>query len=121
MMDDSGNAELGDRVMKRDALGRVKTDAARRDAILDEFERSGLSGVKFAAVTGIKYATLASWIQRRRGAHGACRKEAVTGKCVSRRGAPLRARKQAGEFRGGLFPSHKKRPVRENRPSMESK
>ena len=91
MTDDSSNAELGDGVLKRDALGRVKTDAARRDAVVDEFERSGLSGVKFAALTGIKYATLASWIQRRRRAHGACPKEAVTGKSLSRRGAPLPA------------------------------
>jgi hypothetical protein len=91
MTDGSGNAELGDRVLKRDALGRVKTDAARRDAILDEFERGGLSGVKFAAVTGIKYATFASWMQRRRRARGACRRKAPPGKSAPRRGALLPA------------------------------
>ncbi len=51
------------RVLKTDVLGRVKTGAGQREAILDEFERSGLSGTKFAAVAGIKYATLASWVQ----------------------------------------------------------
>ena len=39
--------------------------------VLDEFERSGLSGTKFAAVAGIKYQTFASWVQKRRRATGA--------------------------------------------------
>lgn len=66
MTDESGNAGSTDQVLKRDALGRVKSDEAQREAILDEFERSGLSGVKFSALVGIKYATFASWVQRRR-------------------------------------------------------
>ena len=53
-------------ILKTDTLGRVKTPAARREQLLDEFERSGLSGAKFAALTGLKYQTLASWVQRRR-------------------------------------------------------
>lgn len=65
MTDDSSDADSGNRAMKRDALGRVKTGAQQRGAILDEFERSDLSGVKFSAMAGIKYATLASWGQRR--------------------------------------------------------
>ena len=89
MTDDGSNAGLVDRVLKRDGLGRVKTDAARRNAILDEFERSGLSGVKFAAVTGIKYATLASWVQRRRREQGSYRDKAAAGKLAPRQGAPL--------------------------------
>jgi hypothetical protein len=35
-------------VLKQDGLGRVKTPAARREQLLDEFEQSGLSGTKFA-------------------------------------------------------------------------
>ena len=66
MTDDSSDAGKAGRVLKRDALGRVKSDAAQRERILDEFERSGLSGVKFSAVVGIKYATFASWVQRRK-------------------------------------------------------
>lgn len=42
------------------------TPAARREALLDEFEKSGLSGVQFAALSGIKYSTFASWAQQRR-------------------------------------------------------
>jgi hypothetical protein len=33
---------------------------------LEEFDRSGLSGKKFAEVTGLKYQTLATWLQKRR-------------------------------------------------------
>ena len=34
--------------------------------MLDEFERSGMAAVKFAALIGVKYPTLASWVQKRR-------------------------------------------------------
>ena len=53
-------------VVKTDRRGRVQTPVARREQLLDEFERSGLSGAKFAALTGIKYQTFAAWVQRRR-------------------------------------------------------
>ncbi len=57
-------------VLKTDTLGRIKTPRERRERLLDEFERSGLSGVKFAALVGLKYQTLASWVQRRRRQRG---------------------------------------------------
>jgi hypothetical protein len=53
-------------ILKTDVLGRVKTPVARREQLLDEFERSGLTGQKFAAVVGIKYQTFATWAQKRR-------------------------------------------------------
>jgi hypothetical protein len=53
-------------ILKTDALGRMKTPAARREALLDEFERSGMSGVQFAEFVGIKYQTFATWAQLRR-------------------------------------------------------
>jgi hypothetical protein len=43
----------------------------RRESLLDEFERSGLSGAKFAALMGLKYQTFASWLQKRRQQRGA--------------------------------------------------
>src|ERR1043165_1322283 len=58
-------------IFKTDKLGRVKTPAARREKLLDEFERSGLSGQKFATLAGIKYQTFAFWAQRRRRQRGA--------------------------------------------------
>ena len=49
-----------EQVLKTDVLGRVKTPVARREQLLDEFERSGLSGKKFAELLGLKYQTFAS-------------------------------------------------------------
>jgi hypothetical protein len=57
-------------LLKTDGLGRVRTRAARRESLLDEFERSGLSGAKFAALVGIRYPTFATWAQRRRRQRG---------------------------------------------------
>jgi hypothetical protein len=58
-------------VLKQDVLGRVKTPATRREQLLDEFERSGLPGLKFAELAGIKYQTFATWAQKRRRQRGA--------------------------------------------------
>jgi hypothetical protein len=58
-------------ILKTDTKGRVQTPAARRESLLDEFERSGLSGAKFAALAGIKYQTFAAWACRRRHQAGA--------------------------------------------------
>jgi DNA-binding transcriptional regulator YiaG len=57
-------------VLKADTRGRIQTPMARREEILDEFERSGLSGKKFAVLVGIKYPTLATWASKRRRARG---------------------------------------------------
>lgn len=58
-------------ILKTDTRGRVFTPAARREKLLDEFEQSGLSGAKFAQLTGLKYSTFAIWAQRRRRQRGA--------------------------------------------------
>ena len=58
-------------ILKTDGLGRVRTPEERREQLLDEFERSGLSGQKFAALAGIKYSTFATWAQKRRRQRGA--------------------------------------------------
>lgn len=57
-------------ILKTDGKGRVQTPAARRESLLDEFERSGLSGPKFAALVGVKYQTFAAWSLRRRKLNG---------------------------------------------------
>ena len=59
-----------DRVLKVDGAGRVWTPRERREAVLDEFERSGLPATKFAAHLGVKYPTFASWVQKRRKLRG---------------------------------------------------
>jgi hypothetical protein len=57
-------------IIKTDVLGRIKTPAARREQLIDEFERSGLSGCKFAELAGLKYQTFATWVQKRRRKNG---------------------------------------------------
>ena len=52
--------------MKQDVRGRVRTPTKRREALLDEFERSGVSGGKFASLVGVKYQTFAAWVCTRR-------------------------------------------------------
>jgi len=65
------NTSLTDEmVLKQDVLGRVKTPPARREQLLDEFEQSGLPGLKFAALAGINYQTFATWAQKRRRQRG---------------------------------------------------
>jgi transposase-like protein len=57
-------------VLKQDVRGRVRVSEERREALLDEFERSGASGAKFARLAGIKYATFANWVMKRRKERG---------------------------------------------------
>jgi hypothetical protein len=52
-------------IFKRDKMGRVRVSRARREALLNEFERGGTSGAQFADYVGIKYSTFATWIQKR--------------------------------------------------------
>jgi len=59
-------SESGAEILKTDKRGRVRSTPERRRELLEQFDQSGLSGPKFAAVTGLKYQTLASWLQRRR-------------------------------------------------------
>ena len=53
-------------ILKTDGLGRVRTPLAQREALLDAFERSGLSGMKFAALHGVKYPSFTNWVQQRK-------------------------------------------------------
>ena len=55
-----------EQILKTDTLGRVRTPRERREALLEEFEQSGMSGTKFAEFIGVKYQTFASWRQERR-------------------------------------------------------
>jgi transposase-like protein len=64
MTDGDGASEI----LKSDKLGCVQVPPERREAILDEFERSGMSGIAFARHHGIKYQTFAAWRKRRKNA-----------------------------------------------------
>ena len=64
----STTREVG--VLKQDARGRVLETVARREALLEEFEQSGVSAKKFAALVGVNYQRFASWVQAWRKARG---------------------------------------------------
>jgi transposase-like protein len=57
-------------VLKQDRRGRVRVPRERREALLEEFARSGLSAAAFAQLAGIKYPTFTNWLQRRRESRG---------------------------------------------------
>ena len=57
-------------ILKSDTRGRVRTPLERRVALLAEYDRSGLSAAKFAALVGVRYPTFATWVQQRRKAQG---------------------------------------------------
>ena len=50
-----------------DTKGRLRVSKAQRRDILAALARSGESLPLFARRTGLKYSTLANWVQRRRG------------------------------------------------------
>ena len=50
--------------LKQDSRGQVLVPMERRRELLEEFERSGMSGAQFARLSGVKYATFANWRQK---------------------------------------------------------
>lgn len=60
-MDTSASVSL----LRADRSGRVRVPAEKKRQILEEFDRSGMSGAAFAALVGVKYQTFASWRRRR--------------------------------------------------------
>lgn len=53
-------------VIRSDRRGRMLVSPEQREALLDEFERSGLSGMAFCKLHGLVYPTFASWRKKRR-------------------------------------------------------
>jgi hypothetical protein len=58
--------EPAGQILSQDLRGRVLVPRERRELLLEEYDRSGMSGVRFAKYVGIKYTTLAYWLKRRR-------------------------------------------------------
>jgi hypothetical protein len=58
-------AKLSLDILPTDSKGRVRVSRQRREELLDEFERSGLTGTQFAKTVGLKYTTFAFWRQQR--------------------------------------------------------
>ena len=57
--------ELTSEILKTDRNGRVRVSRQRREQLLNEFEKSGLTGAQFARTVGLKYQTFAFWRQQR--------------------------------------------------------
>lgn len=57
-------------LLRSDTKGRVQTPVKRREALLDEFERSAISASKFSALVGVKYQTFSAWVSKRRKERG---------------------------------------------------
>jgi len=60
------DSEGGSGMIRSDRRGRVLIGAAQREALLDEFDRSGLSAMAFCRLHGLVYPTFATWVQKRR-------------------------------------------------------
>jgi hypothetical protein len=71
-------------LIKTDVLGRLHRTRQQRERILDEYERSGLSGAKFAALCGVKYQTFANWLQCRKRQRNAYAKRRPARKAATR-------------------------------------
>ena len=76
--------EPGSEILKVDEVGRIQTPPEKREALLAEYDRSGMTGAQFARFSGVRYATLMYWLQKRR-------KEAGPGEQGQLRGRIIRA------------------------------
>lgn len=57
---------MNDSIMKADRRGRLRYSSEQKAAIVEAYQSSGLSGPRFAALHGVNYQTLASWLQKRK-------------------------------------------------------
>jgi hypothetical protein len=76
----------GQLVLKQDTRRRVQYSKEHRKKLLEEFDRSGMSGASFARLSGIRYTTFAGWIKWRK--RQANREALASG--AEQRGGPIR-------------------------------
>jgi transposase-like protein len=57
---------MNDGIIKSDVRGRLHYSKEQKSVLVQAFETSGLSAPRFAALHGVKYQTLANWIQKRK-------------------------------------------------------
>lgn len=72
----------GGELLRLDTRGRVRTGRERREVLLAEFDRSGVSGARFARMAGINYQTFCGWLHARR--------REASGKPASKRLKPVK-------------------------------
>jgi transposase-like protein len=71
--------EPGSEILKVDEVGRVRTPPEKREAMLAEYDRSGMTGAQFARFVGVRYSTLMYWLQKRRKETGQSEEGATLG------------------------------------------
>jgi len=54
------------KILRSDVLGRVRTPVERKEALVAEYKRSGMSAAAFARWSGVKYPTFAAWVAKAR-------------------------------------------------------
>jgi transposase-like protein len=57
---------MNDTIMKTDRRGRLRYTPEQRATLIEAYQSSGLSGPRFAAIHGVNYQTLASWLLKRK-------------------------------------------------------
>ena len=58
---------MNDSIMKADRCGRLRYTEEQKSAMVGAYQSSGLSGPRFAAMHGVNYQTLVSWLRKRKG------------------------------------------------------
>lgn len=58
--------DMNEVILKADRRGRLRYTAEQKQALVEAYEASGLSCPRFAALHGVNYQTLVSWLKKRR-------------------------------------------------------
>ena len=58
--------DMNEVIMKADRRGRLRYTPEQKQALVESYEVSGLSCPRFAALHGVNYQTLVSWLKKRR-------------------------------------------------------
>jgi len=58
--------DMNEVILKADRRGRLRYTAEQKQALVEAYETSGLSCPRFAALHGVHYQTLVSWLKKRR-------------------------------------------------------
>lgn len=58
--------DMNEVILKADRRGRLRYTPEQKQALIEAYESSGLSGPRFAALHGVNYQTLVSWLKKRR-------------------------------------------------------
>ena len=74
--------EFGSEILKVDEAGRIQTPPEKREGMLAEYERSGMTGAQFARFVGVRYSTLMYWLQKRRKEAGENESERPVGRII---------------------------------------